>query len=161
MNISTRKIDIFENTLRRIGDLLDILLIDHTTKKNIIWATDSYYKVLGKEYLPKKFVLPILVTGKNGMLIQPRAAKSLEEQRRRTKDRAEVFTPINIISHINKAIENTLPNKDNWKEYVKELKLEITCGEAPFIVSRYNPVAHTGKLIPLNKRVGFLEVFPK
>ena len=157
MNISTRKIDILENILRRIGNLLDILLIARTTRKSIIWATDSYYKELGREYLPKKFVLPILVTGKNGMLIQPRAAKSLEEQRRRTKDRAEVFTPINIIGRINKAVDNKLPNKDNWQAYVKELKLEITCGEAPFIVSRYNPVAHTGKLIPLNKRVGFLD----
>lgn len=156
MDISTRKIDIFENTLRRIGDLLDILLIDRTTKKNIIWATDSY-KERGEEYLPKKYVTPALVTGKNGMLIQPRAAKSLIEQRKRTKDKAEVFTPLKIVDQMNKTIESILPDKNNWQEYVKELKLEITCGEAPFIVSRYNPIAHTGKLIKLDSRVGFLD----
>jgi len=50
-----------------------------------------------------------------------------------------------------------LSDKSNWKGYVRELKLEIGCGEAPFIVSRYNPTAHTGKLIKLNNRVGFLD----
>jgi hypothetical protein len=156
MNISTRKIDILENALRRIGNLLDILLIDRTTRKNIIWATDSYEE-RGKEYLAKNYILPTLVTGKNGMLIQPRAAKSLIEQRHRTKDKAEVFTPLEIIDKINKSVENSLINKNNWREYVRELKLEIACGEAPFIVSRYDSTAHNGKLIPLAKRVGFLD----
>lgn len=155
MNISTRKIDILENILRRIGNLLDILLLDRTTKKNIIWATDSYEE-RGKEYLAKKYIIPELVTGRNGMLIQPRAAKSLEEQHRRTKDKAEVFTPLKVIDQINKAVD-ILPNKNNWQDYVRELKLEITCGEAPFIVSRYDSTAHTGKLIKLDKRVGFLD----
>lgn len=50
-----------------------------------------------------------------------------------------------------------LPDKSNWKDYIRELKMEICCGEAPFVVSRYNPTAHTGKLIKLNTRVGFLD----
>ncbi len=154
--MSKSNIDILENTLRQIGNLLDILLIDRTKKKNIIWATDSYEE-RGKEYLPKKYIAPKLVTGKFGLLIQPRASKSLEEQRKRTKDKAEVFTPLKIVDHINKAVENRPPKKNNWQEYVSEIKLEITCGEAPFIVSRYNPTAHTRKLISLNKRVGFLD----
>jgi len=150
-------IDIRENILRRIGDLLEILLIDRTTKKNIIWATDSYEN-LGKEYSSEKRIKPESVTGKYGLLIQPRAAKPIAEQRRRTKDKAEVFTPLKTIDQINKTVEvGGLPNKDNWQEYVRELKLEITCGEAPFIVSRYNPTAHTGKLIKLENRVGFLD----
>jgi len=157
MNISTRKIDILENTLRRIGSLLDILLIDQTSKKNIIWATDSYEKQHSKDFSPKLCITPELVTGKFGLLIQPRASKSLEEQKKRTRDKAEVFTPLKIVDHINKAVENRAPNKNNWQVYVNELKLEITCGEAPFIVSRYNPTAHTRKLISLNKRVGFLD----
>ena len=161
MNASTNNIDILENTLRRIGNLLDILLIDRTTKKNIIWATNSYEKQYGKEFLPKLSITPALVTGKLGLLIQPRASKSLEEQKKRTKDRAEVFTPLNIVDQINKEIEkpgqNRIPNKNNWQEYVTENKLEITCGEAPFIVSRYNPTSHTRKLIKLESRVGFLD----
>jgi hypothetical protein len=156
MNVSTRNIDVLENTLRRKGALLDVLLLDRTTKKNIIWATDSYEKT-GKDFSYKKCIAPELVTGKHGLLIQPRAAKSLDEQRRRTKDKAEVFTPLKIVDLMNKAAESNTPDKSNWQDYVRELKLEITCGEAPFIVSRYNPMAHTGKLIKLENRVGFLD----
>lgn len=156
MNVLTRNIDVLENTLRRRGALLDVLLLDRTTKKNIIWATDSYEKT-GKDFLYKKCIAPGLVTGKHGLLIQPRAAKSLDEQRRRTKDKAEVFTPLTIVDQMNKLVENHSVDKNNWQDYVRELKLEITCGEAPFIVSRYNPMAHTGKLIKLENRVGFLD----
>lgn len=152
-------IDIKENTLRRIDDLLNILLKDRTTKRNIIWATDSY-ESYGKEFAPKKHIKPELVTGEYGKLIQPRAVKSFAEQRERTKDKAEVFTPLKIVKKINKEIDragDSLPDKTNWQEYVRELKLEITCGEAPFIVSRYNPAARTGKLKELKNRVGFLD----
>lgn len=157
MTVSTSNIDIRESVLRRTGSLLDTLLVDRTTKKNILWATDSYEN-LGKAFAAKSRLRPELVTGRNHLLIQPRAAKSLEEQRKRTKDKAEVFTPLRIVDQINKAAERTgLPNKESWQAYVRELRLEITCGEAPFIVSRYNPTAHTGKLISLDKRVGFLD----
>jgi len=160
MNVSNRNIDVLENVLRRKGALLDVLLLDRTTKKNIIWATDSYEK-LGEEFAAKKRIKPELVTGKNGLLIQPRAAKSLIEQRQRTKDKAEVFTPLKIVDWINKEVDissqNRTPDKNSWQAYVRELKLEITCGEAPFIVSRYNPTANTRKLIKLDSRVGFLD----
>ena len=156
MNVSIRNIDILENTLRRTGNLLDVLLSDHTTKKNIIWATDSY-EHKGKDFLPKKRIKSELVTGVYGKLIQPRAAKSLEEQHQRTKDKAEVFTPLKIVDQMNRVVENLAPDKSNWQDYVRELKLEITCGEAPFIVSRYNPTANTGKLIKPDSRVGFLD----
>ncbi len=160
MKVQTYDIDVLENTLRRKGVLLDVLLLDRTTRKNIVWATDSYEK-LGNEFSSKKRITPASVTGKYGLLIQPRAAKSLEEQRRRTKDSAEVFTPLRIVDQMNKEADklskNHIPNKGNWKDYIRELKIEITCGEAPFIVSRYNPVAHTGKLIKLDSRVGFLD----
>lgn len=148
-------IDIKESTLRRQGVLLDTLLVDRTTKKNIIWATDSYEK-FGKPFAPDKHINPDLVTGKYHLLIQPRAAKSLEEQRHRTKEKAEVFTPLKTVEQMNKALESYQPNKNNWQDYVRELKLEITCGEAPFIVTRYNPTAH-GVLIGIPSRVGFLD----
>lgn len=154
------EIDISENKLRNKGTVLDTLLLDRTTKKNIIWATDSYIK-RGKGFEPEKQIIPELVTGLYGKLIQPRAAKSLEEQRFRTKEKAEVFTPLRIIDQMNKSIDwktGLFPaTLENWQEYVKELRLEITCGEAPFIVSRYNPTAHTGKVIELKNRVGFLD----
>lgn len=154
------EIDVLENSLRQRGDLLDILLLDRTTGRNIIWATDSYINQ-GKGFKPKDRIRPELVTGVYGKLIQPRAAKSREEQRQRTKDRAEVFTPLRIVDQMNKLVDWSgdirVPSEDNWQEYVRELKLEISCGEAPFIVSRYNPTSHTGKLIKLENRVGFLD----
>jgi len=154
------EIDISENRLRNKGKILDILLLDRTTNKNIIWATDSY-AIRGKEFAPSKHVISGLVTGVYGKLIQPRAAKSLAEQRFRTKEKAEVFTPLKIIEDMNKSIDwksDFFPaSNHNWMDYVKDLRLEITCGEAPFIVSRYNPTAHTGKVIELQHRVGFLD----
>lgn len=156
-----KNIDILENSLRRRGGLLDILLIDRTIKKNIIWATNSYNKT-GKNNSPfasKKQIKPEFVTGIYGKLIQPRAAKSLEEQKRRTKDKAEVFTPLAIVDQMNKMVDwsNGFPSTTElMKQYVKELKLEITCGEAPFIVTRYNPTTH-GQLIKIKNRVGFLD----
>ncbi|MCA9332215.1 restriction endonuclease, partial [Candidatus Saccharibacteria bacterium] len=153
-------IDIKESILRRKGDLLDTLLIDRTTGRNIIWATDSYSS-RGKEFAPKKHITANLVTGIYSKIIQPRAAKSLQEQRFRTKEKAEVFTPLRIVDQMNKQIDwagsRGFPDKSNWQEYVSELKLEIACGEAPFIVSRYNPTAHTGKVINIENRVGFLD----
>ena len=153
-------IDISEKALRRKGELLDALLIDRTTKKNIIWATDSYLS-RGIDFEVKKSIMPEFVTGVHDKLIQPRAAKSLEEQRSRTKVKAEVFTPLRIVDEMNKHIDWSggirIPGDSNWQDYVQELKIELACGEAPFIVSRYNPTAHTGKLIILKHRVGFLD----
>jgi len=153
-------IDISENRLHQKGDILDLLLFDRTTKRNILWATDSYANK-GKEFSRKRQVRPELVTGIYGKLIQPRAAKSIEEQRYRTKEKAEVFTPLRIIDQMNKSIDwktGKFPaNYETWQDYVRELRLEIACGEGPFIVSRYNPTSHTGKIIGIKKRVGFLD----
>ena len=153
------EIDIQENALRQSGSLLEILLSDHSNspEANIIWATDSY-EDLGQDFEFEKQILPDLVTGKHQNLIQPRASKSLVERRMRTKEKGEVFTPLKTVGKINRLAEKSgLPNKRNWQAYIRELRLEITCGEAPFIVTRYNPTAHTGKLITLKNRVGFLD----
>ena len=159
------KIDISENTLRNRGRVLDILLIDRTRHKpsrpfNIIWATDSYMKN-GKDYAPTKQIKREQITGVNGKLIQPRAAKSKEEQKYRTKDKAEVFTPLKIVKEMNMAIDWASKNwpvgQDNWVDYISERRLEITCGEAPFIAGRYNPTANTGVVIAPKNRVGFLD----
>jgi len=153
---NTQSIDIREDYLLKKDDLLDILLQDKTTGKNILWATDSYEQK-GKKYAPLASITSDLVTGKNSKLIQPRAVKSKEEQLLRTRDKAEVFTPLNIVKQMNEACDNKRVTKSNWQEYVSLLKLEITCGEAPFIVSRYDPVSEKQELLPLKKRVGFLD----
>jgi hypothetical protein len=154
--IDTSRIDIREDYLLKKDSLLDILLQDKSTGNNILWATDSYEQK-GKKYAPLASITSDLVTGKNSKLIQPRAVKSKEEQLLRTRDKAEVFTPLSIVKQMNEACDTKRVTKNNWQEYVSLLKLEITCGEAPFIVSRYDPVSDKQELLPLAERVGFLD----
>ena len=149
-------IDIKEDYLLKKDDLLKLLLQDKTTGNNILWATDSYEQ-RGEKFAPNASITSNLITGKNGNLIQPRAVKSKEEQLIRTRDKAEVFTPLSIVKQMNDASDSIRITKNNWQEYVSLLKLEITCGEAPYIVSRYDPVSDKQKLLPLKKRVGFLD----
>ena len=151
-----KNIDIREDNLLKKDHLLEMLLKDKTTNKNILWATDSYAS-MGIKFSPLATITSNLVTGKNGKLIQPRAIKSKEEQLLRTRDKAEVFTPLSIVKQMNEACDTKRVTKNNWQEYVALLKLEITCGEAPYIVSRYDPVSDTQELVPLKKRVGFLD----
>ncbi len=48
--IYSKNIDIREDYLLKKDNLLEILLQDKTTSKNILWATDSYEK-MGESYL--------------------------------------------------------------------------------------------------------------
>jgi hypothetical protein len=152
----TAIIDIREDYLLKKDNLLEILLKDKTTANNILWATDSYTQ-MGEMFAQQAEIKTELVTGAYGSLIQPRAIKSKEEQLYRTRDKAEVFTPLSIVKQMNEACDTVQITENNWQEYVALLKLEITCGEAPYIVSRYNPVSDSQELLPLSKRVGFLD----
>jgi hypothetical protein len=152
----TKNIDIREDYLLKKDNLLEFLLEDKTTSKNILWATDSYAKI-SELFAPKAEIKTELVTGEYGTLIQPRAVKSKEEQIYRTREKAEVFTPLSIVKQMNEACDTKRITKYNWQEYVALLKLEITCGEAPYIVSRYDPVSDSQELLQLPKRVGFLD----
>ena len=98
-------IDLLEQELlNHERTLLEILLQDKTTKKNIIWATDDYAE-LGEPYSFKKEILPELVTGEQDSLIQPRVEKALEHQTNRTRDKAEVFTPSWICNAQNNLVD--------------------------------------------------------
>jgi hypothetical protein len=152
----TINIDIHEDYLFKKDNLLDILLQDKTTQHNLIWATDSYEQK-GEKYLCTAVITADLITGKKDDIIQPRVVKSKEEQLMRTRDKAEVFTPLSIVKKMNDACDTVKITESSWQDYVALLKLEITCGEAPFIVSRYDPVSDKKELLPLKKRVGFLD----
>lgn len=157
--------------------ILDKLLIDKTTGKRIIWATDGYSEY-GENYCDRFEITPGALAGINPVLIQPRAFKALETQQQRTKSKAEVFTPSWIVNKmVNHLDEEWFGRSDvfniekdqtwetetekidfqskKWKDYVDRSVLEITCGEAPFIVSRYN--ATTGAIIPIEERIGILD----
>lgn len=179
MDIKKENADIKENDILNIDPIvLSILLIDRTTNKNIIWATDNY-KNKGIGYGEDQTIEINLITGKNGNIIKPRIEKNKKEQQVRAREKAEVFTPSwvcnvqnNLIDEawfgykdvFNKQIKDgwkTIyekvkfpPNRD-WKEYIEDTRLEVSCGEAPYIVSRYDTV--TGRVIPIKDRIGLLD----
>ena len=86
-------IDILEDEIKSWGhEILDNLLLDHTTGENIIWATDDYAS-LGNDYTFFQHITPGLITGEHQHVIQPRVTKSEEERKQRARKMAEVFTP--------------------------------------------------------------------
>lgn len=157
-NISA--VNIQENMLReKMPTILDILLIDRTTsttrtKKNIIWANKNYIQYGFKEYSAEAQMQPNLVTGIHGQLIMPRALKPRKLREERTKSKAEVFTPTWIVKKQNDEIDKYYKN-DNLETYVGRTWLEITCGEAPYMVSRYD--METGEINLISDRVGFVD----
>ena len=77
-NENPQLIDIREDDLRDLSaTVLDTLLCDHVTGKNIFWATHDY-EGLGGEYSYYSEILPHLITGEHGLVIRPRVLKSKE-----------------------------------------------------------------------------------
>lgn len=176
MNVDINETEIFN----LYPEVLDTLLKDHTTGRNIFWTTDSYaHRGEGFQYSDTITVEHII--GENGMVIRPRALKSKDEQTERTKEMAEVFTPSWVCNVQNNLVDeawfgrkdvfNTIddaqhtwmansdrisfPDNKTWKSYVRATRMEITCGEAPYLVSRYDTT--TGLPIELNQRIGMLD----
>lgn len=127
-------------------EILDILLLDRTTGKNILWGTDQY------GYNPKSSIQVEQII--SGDVIKPRVLKSLDDQKSRTDSKAEVYTPIEIIKKMNDSVEGQWED-NTLREYLTRKVLEVTCGEAPYLVSRYD--VSTGKMIPLSERQGLLD----
>lgn len=161
-----------------VRPVLERLLQDKTTKQNIIFATDIYLEN-GSDFGEISQITSEKLLGLHKIVIQPRVEKASEEQLARTRKKAEVFTPSWIVNKMNNHcdeewfgrpnifniedgtewVTNSSPiifeGKRTWKAYIDSKRLEITCGEAPYIVSRYD--AATGETIPLKERVGILD----
>ena len=180
MGVST-VIDVLENDLFfKYPTILEILLKDRTTGNNIIWATNDY-KMYGLDYDPKSEIKVKSITGYNTRIIQPRVTKAQQNQQMRTRYKAEVFTPAWVCNKQNNLVDNAWFGLDNifnieqekdwltrkeiisfptydgktWKDYVLANRMEITCGEAPYLTSRYDMV--TGKSIEILNRIGMLD----
>ena len=107
-------------------------------------------------------------------------SKEEDTQSERTKKRAEVFTPSWIVNQMNNSIDEEwfgrknvfnveeemswnpttedikFPEGKTWQDYIQSTRLEITCGEAPFLVSRYD--VSSGERIPKTiNRMGILD----
>lgn len=172
-------IDILENrVLKETPGLLEVLLKDHTTQQNIFWATDSYAE-LGDGFRWHDSITVAAITGEHGDVIMPRVMKTRDEQQRRVKQMAEVFTPAWLVNKMNNAADEVwfgrqnvfnvpteegwrpteapvmMPTGKSWHDYVLATRLEITCGEAPFLTSRYDMIS--GVSIAIKVRMGMLD----
>ena len=190
-------IDVREDDLMALSpEVLATLLRDHTTGRNIFWATHDY-EALGSDYDYHAQILPELITGKHGMVVRPRVLKSKEQQTDRSKDMAEVFTPSWVCNAQNNLVDEawfgrkdvfnselsvgaylnsptaepqtpdlhlrwqtnpnriSFPEDKTWKDYVRATRMEMACGEAPYLVSRYDTT--TGDPIALRQRIGLLD----
>ena len=177
-------IDILENELvAQYPDALLILLRDHTTQRAIFWATDNY-TALGEGYGFHDPIRPERITGERGAVIMPRVHKDKLLQQARSKEMAEVFTPSWVCNAQNNLIDTawfghsgvftteisqaegslrwevnrqkvSFPEGKTWKDYVRDTRLEMACGEAPYITSRYDTT--TGEFIPVEDRIGILD----
>ena len=73
-------IDVKENNILSIDfELLDILLKDRSSGKNILWGTDNYSNH-GVGFHANNYMYVEKVTGFYGELIKPRVKKTKEEQ---------------------------------------------------------------------------------
>lgn len=152
-------------------------------RKNIFWATPDYER-RGKGYQYYDPMTPSCITGENGRVIMPRVLKTRDAQQERSHQMAEVFTPSWVCNAQNNLVDAAwfgrsgvfnreclhadgrhgwvtstakieFPEGKTWQDYVQDIRLEITCGEAPYIVSRYDTT--TGHPIPLQQRIGILD----
>ena len=132
-----------------------------------------------------KPIHPKLILGSRRDLIMPRVLKDKIRQVARSKDKAEVFTPSWVCNAQNNLIDEAwFGRKDvfntehvsedgkhtwesttepisfeetgkTWEDYIRDTRMEITCGEAPYLVSRYDTT--TGEEIALDRRIGLLD----
>ena len=160
--------------------ILSILLLDRSSEENLIWATDNYAS-FGEDFQSKDHITADAINGKHGCVVKPRVEKTKAEQIDRIRQKAEVFTPSWVCNKQNNLIDNAWFEKDfvfnaeeentwkattepiafptasgkTWQDYVLDTRLEITCGEAPYLVSRYDTV--TGEHIAIPDRIGLLD----
>jgi len=152
--------DVFGSDIRvNMPRILEILLLDRTTSttntpKNIIWANDNYTEYNTTAYAATAQIKPELITGKRSSLIMPRALKTKDLQKERTRTKAEVFTPTWIVKKQNDAADEKFKS-DALEVYTRRKWLEITCGEAPYMATRYD--METGELVPIDERAGFVD----
>ena len=169
----------------RMPEVLDVLLMDRTTGKNIMWGTKDY-EGRGKGFGEWDEIKADLIAKENDKVIVPRVCKSKDEQRRRVQEKGEVFTPAWVCNAMNNLVDNAWFERKNagfnkeetkgwkatlkpisfpkklkktWQDYVSEIRLEITCGEAPDLASRYDMAssADSKGLIDVNERIGLLD----
>lgn len=162
--------------------VLPLLLADKSTGRNIIWATDPP-QALSDTVTDKSEMTPAQLHQLGFEAIQARAGKQADAQQQRTRRRGEVCTPAWVCNKMINALDADWFGREGvfnteqpqgwqaregqvefpaskgkaplWQQYIDSRRLEITCGEAPFLASRYD--AATGQMIPVQQRIGILD----
>ena len=171
--------------------VLDTLLKDRSTGKNIIWATDPPEELQTVMYEPVtdrsqittqqlglthyEVVLPRMMKQTDTQQqrtrkrrgVQPRMGLQQDEQRtgcrlvrcaggRRDRRAVHGGAAPRLADDGNAGAVSGLQGQDPGMGAVcAEPPLEVTCGEAPFLASRYD--AATGEMIPVARRIGILD----
>lgn len=165
--------------------ILKTLLCDRTTGRNIIWADNEYEalgdgymgddeitveKITGmnsgviKPRIAKEQERQSQRTKSRAEVFTPswlcnQMNNDLDEAwfGRRDVFNTEVVADDDVKTWMATAEPVTFPKSKGrgWHAYVEAPRLEITCGEAPFVCSRYDTV--TGDELPVGERVGFLD----
>ncbi len=105
--------DVLESDIPR--DVLEILLADRTTGRNILWMTDGYghlESVFDAKMGVQDEIDIDVVSRPGNKIIRPRVDKSKAEQKERIQKKAEVFTPSwicnNMINELNDDNQNAM-----------------------------------------------------
>lgn len=156
---------------------------DNYTQYACMYHDESYYDDAAELYCEISQITPQALTALDKNAFQPRAFKTAIAQKQRTKTKAEVFTPSWLCNEMNnygdeewfgrtnifnkpgtkphswiktrRKIEFPGVKGKTWQDYVYSTRMEITCGEAPYLVSRYDTT--TGKPIDVARRIGILD----
>ncbi len=147
--------------------MLNLLLVDKTSGCHLLWGTDAY-SALGAEYERDREMTAELLLREPFRLMR-RAEKERCTQSARTKSHAEVFTPLWVVRKMNDFMEAewfgrenpfeaqrvSFPKGKTWRQFIDSRRMEITCGEAPYLVNRYD--VSSGECVPLPNRAGILD----
>ena len=159
--------------------VLDTLLKDRSTGKNIIWATDppdELQTVMYESVTDRSQITTQQLGLTHYEVVLPRMMKQTDTQQQRTRKKGEVFSPAWVCNKMNNALDadwfGALRAEESagqftvelpqgwrmmetpvqfpackgrtpaWVQYVQSRRLEVTCGEAPFLASRYLSLIH-------------------
>lgn len=160
---------------------LEQLLSDKSTKGRLRWATAEYTQ-LGPGYAFDDEMSPNTVIPAGGSpVVTPRSSKPRTLQVIRTQSTAEVFTPAWVCCEQNNGVDEAwfgrpgalcgkatedegwtvskekvvFENGRTWQDYVDARVMEVSCGEGPYLTSRYDPC--DGTPIPFGDRMGLFD----
>lgn len=122
-------IDILEDRLPK--EILTELLKDHTTEKNIFWASSDYSE-LGQGFEVNDIIETHSVTGRYGKVIMSRILKTKAQKKKRTIEKAEIFTPAWVCNDMCNAGDESYRAKDsdfNKSDYVDGKHVWCACSE--------------------------------